>query len=243
MLSRSILSRPLRSSSVHRITHRLMSSPALVIPFDHQSSKTVVPGVDPVQLWSTTPAPEKVPKVGTTRTFYNTPPPSVTALSSLGPDFAKKSGNPRRELVRKSVGSAVKDVKALDGVDQVTVDASADPHAAGMCTAFLILIITLSALHLDSTFIRGRYHLRRLGRNSHHCLYILLFYLIFSTLTAVAAYLALFKFTLKTSPPSRFNPNLTEPIPEKIAIKPASESQEWDRGVVYAKAQNLARTV
>jgi aminopeptidase len=55
--------------------------------------------------------------------------------------------------------------------------------------------------------------------------------------------LALYSFTLKTDPPSAFNPNLKEPIPPKIALKPLSASPEWDQGVVYAKAQNLARTV
>jgi hypothetical protein len=62
--------------------------------------------------------------------------------------------------------------------------------------------------------------------------------------TAVAAHLALYKFTLKTSPsPSRFDPNLAEPLPEKLEFSPLQESQEWDRGVIYAQAQNLARTV
>lgn len=60
---------------------------------------------------------------------------------------------------------------------------------------------------------------------------------------AVAAHLAQYQFTLKTSPPSRFNPNLTEPIPEKLTFTPHQASEEWDRGVEYAKAQNLARTV
>lgn len=60
---------------------------------------------------------------------------------------------------------------------------------------------------------------------------------------AVAAHLALYKFTLKTSPPSRFNPNLTEAIAEKFSLAPLQESKEWDRGVIYSEAQNLARTV
>jgi len=60
---------------------------------------------------------------------------------------------------------------------------------------------------------------------------------------AVAAHLALYKFTLKTSPPSAFNPNLTEPIPEKLSFTPLQASKEWDRGVIYAESQNLARTV
>jgi aminopeptidase len=58
---------------------------------------------------------------------------------------------------------------------------------------------------------------------------------------AVGAHLALYKFTLKT-PDSRFNPNLTKPIPEKIVFTASTPSKEWDLGVVYAQAQNQART-
>ncbi|TFK66182.1 leucine aminopeptidase [Pluteus cervinus] len=165
-------------------------SSAFVVPYDHQASGEVAPGVDPGLLWAQTPAPDKVPKVGTTRIFYNTPAAKVTAVSSLGPGFSATKGDARQEAVRKAVGSAVKDLKAIDGITEVLVDTSVDPHAA-----------------------------------------------------AVAAYLSLYKFSLKTSPPSRFNPNLTEPIPEKIELKPIKESKEWDQGVVYAKAQNLARTL
>jgi hypothetical protein len=60
---------------------------------------------------------------------------------------------------------------------------------------------------------------------------------------AVAAHLSLYKFTLKTSPPSRFNPNNVTPIPEKLKIKALEESSEWNTGCIYAQAQNLARTV
>ena len=59
----------------------------------------------------------------------------------------------------------------------------------------------------------------------------------------MAAHLALYSFTLKTSPPSRFDPNQTEVISEKISLAPLQGSKEWDRGVIYAQAQNLARTV
>ncbi|TFK71453.1 hypothetical protein BDN72DRAFT_837505 [Pluteus cervinus] len=163
---------------------------AFVVPYDHQASGEVTPGLDPGLLWAQTPAPDKVPKVGTTRIFYNTPAAKLTAVSSLGPGFPAKKGDARREAVRKAVGSAVRDLKAIDGISEVLVDTSVDPHAA-----------------------------------------------------AVAAYLSLYKFSLKTSPPSRFNPNLTEPIPEKIELKPIKESKEWNQGVVYAKAQNLARTL
>jgi aminopeptidase len=167
-----------------------MSNTAYIIPYDHKSSDKIVDGVDASQLWSLTPQGEKLPKVGTIRTFYNTPPSNVTTLSSLGEGFASKKSEVKRELVRQSVGNAVKDLRAHDGLKDVVIDASADPHAA-----------------------------------------------------AVAAHLALYKFTLKTSPPSRFNPNLTEPIAEKFSLAPIQESKEWDRGVIYAEAQNLARTL
>ncbi|KAF8956466.1 leucine aminopeptidase [Flammula alnicola] len=167
-----------------------MSSSAYILPYDHQTSGKLVDGIDAATLWSTTPQGDKPPKAGTTRTFYNTPPSKVTTVSSLGDAFAKKKSEEKREIVRKSVGSAVKELKSFEGLSEVAVDASADPHAA-----------------------------------------------------AVAAHLALYKFTLKTSPPSPFNPNLTEPIPAKFSFKPVEASKEWDRGVVYAEAQNLARTL
>ncbi|KAJ3507952.1 hypothetical protein NLJ89_g6018 [Agrocybe chaxingu] len=139
---------------------------------------------------SLTPQGEKPAKAGTTRTFFNTPASKVTALTSLGEGFATKKADAKREVVRKSVGSAVKELKGYEGLREVAVDASADPHAA-----------------------------------------------------AVAAHLALYKFTLKTSPPSRFDPNLAEPVPEKLTFTPLQASKEWERGVVYAQSQNLARTL
>ncbi|KAI0762209.1 hypothetical protein C8Q74DRAFT_1371302 [Fomes fomentarius] len=60
---------------------------------------------------------------------------------------------------------------------------------------------------------------------------------------AVGAHLALYHFTLKTKPTSSFDPRLSEPLPDKLSLSPLSSSAEWDMGVVYAEAQNLARTV
>lgn len=60
---------------------------------------------------------------------------------------------------------------------------------------------------------------------------------------AVAAHLALYKFTLKTDPPSAFKPDQKDAIPDHLKFEPISASQEWDAGVIAAKAQNLARTV
>ncbi|TFK21630.1 leucine aminopeptidase [Coprinopsis marcescibilis] len=165
-------------------------STAIVVPFDHQQSSKPVAGVDAAELWALTPSGEKTPKAGTTRTFYNTPASKTTTIASLGEGFANKSDEVKRELVRKAVGSAVKDLKAHDGVKEVAVDASADPHAA-----------------------------------------------------AVAANLALYKFTLKTFPQSAFDPNLKEPLPPKIQFSPIEASKDWDRGVIYAESQNLARTL
>ncbi|KAJ7508409.1 leucine aminopeptidase [Mycena galericulata] len=160
---------------------RKMATSASIRPFD--------PAAGANELWPTSAA--KPPKVGTTRVFFNNRSGGITALSSLGPDFAKKIGPAKREVVRRSVGSAVKEItRVADEVTEVVVDAAVDPHAA-----------------------------------------------------AVAAHLALYNFTLKTDPPSAFNPNLKEQIPDKVSLKPLNASTEWDRGVVYAKAQNLARTL
>lgn len=199
-----------RSLSAYLIEARAMSSSAFIVPFDHQSADELVPGVDASKLWATTPQGEKPPPVGTVRTFYNTPASKVTSVSSLGEKFSSKKTDAKRELVRKSVGSAVKVLKALDGLKDVSIDASKDPHASGV-------------LHFTHDNV-PRAPDRRL------CI-------------AVAAYLALYKFTLKTKPPSQFNPNLKEPIPDKLKFTPIEASKEWDRGVVYAKAQNFARTV
>ncbi|KAF9557931.1 leucine aminopeptidase [Agrocybe pediades] len=167
-----------------------MSSKSYVLPYDHQTSSGVVEGADPATLWSLTPQGDKPPKAGTTRVFYNTPKDATTVVTSLGGDFAKKPANTKRELVRKAVASAVKDLKSHEGVKEVKVDASVDPHAA-----------------------------------------------------AVAAHLAQYKFTLKTSPTSAFDPRLKEPIPEKLSFAPLEESKDWDRGVIYGQSQNLARTL
>lgn len=112
-----------------------MSTKALILPIDPSApSSQSSSSVDVAKLWSTVPKSQKTPKVGSTRTFYDTPAgeDNVTTLVSLGEGFEGKTGAAKRELVRKAVGSAVKDLKALvDGETSVAIDASADPHAAG----------------------------------------------------------------------------------------------------------------
>ncbi|KAJ7207566.1 leucine aminopeptidase [Mycena pura] len=172
---------------LQRTLRRTMATSATIHLFDPKAPPQVASAI-----WPASNA--KPPKVGTTRVLFDgstSGKTALTAISSLGPDFSSKSGDARRELVRRAVGGAVREVtRVADEVTEVVVDGSLDPHAA-----------------------------------------------------AVAAHLSLYKFTLKTDPPSRFNPNLTEPIPEKVALKPLTASPEWDRGVVYARAQNLARTL
>ncbi|KAH9978875.1 cytosol aminopeptidase family, catalytic domain-containing protein [Lactifluus volemus] len=130
----------------------------------------------------------KPAKVGTTRIFYNTPiadpgNTNATAVVSLGEGFHGKTGDAKRELVRKAVGSSVKQVKELgDGAKQIIVDASADAHAA-------------------------------------------------------------VQFTLKTSPPSPYKPGDEPSIPQELSFQPLQDSREWETGVIYAEAQNLARTL
>ncbi|KAI0638717.1 cytosol aminopeptidase family, catalytic domain-containing protein [Trametes polyzona] len=168
-----------------------------VLPVDPTApSAAAATGVDAAKLWKATPSSRdsKPASVGTTHLFYSAPKEdSVTALTSLGANFAQKKGDERREVVRKAVASAVKKVRDLgEGVQgsNVLVDASADPHAA-----------------------------------------------------AVAAHLAAYKFTLKTKPTSPFDPRLSEPLPEQLNLTPLSADKDWETGVIYAKAQNLARTL
>jgi len=118
---------------------RTMSTKVFVLPIDptSQPGSATVSSVDPVELWNTAPTGSKPPKVGTTRIFYNTPRAdqgniNATAVVSLGEGFDKKIGDTRRELVRKAVGSGVKQVKELgDGTRDIIIDASTDAHAAG----------------------------------------------------------------------------------------------------------------
>ena len=118
---------------------KTMSTKLFVLPIDptSQPGSATVSSVDPVELWNTAPTGSKPPKVGTTRIFYNTPRAdqgniNATAVVSLGEGFDKKTGDARRELVRKAVGSGVKQVKELgDGSKDIVIDASTDAHAAG----------------------------------------------------------------------------------------------------------------
>lgn len=117
---------------------RTMSS-FYVLPVDPSApSASAATGVDATKLWKSTPSAfeSKPASLGTTHLFYGAPKENtVTALASLGDKFAQKKGDARREAVRKAVASGVKKVRDLgEGVQgsKVVVDASADPHAAGM---------------------------------------------------------------------------------------------------------------
>ena len=112
---------------------------AYIVPIDPNalSSHSTVPNLsnlDPAKLWSTVPASTKVPKAGTTRLFYDVPNggSNIMAIVSLGDAYRSQKGDGKREVVRKTIGSAVKDLKALVDVEiTVSVDASMDPQAAG----------------------------------------------------------------------------------------------------------------
>jgi aminopeptidase len=110
----------------------MANSHSLLLPFDPSAQPQHINGVSPQQLWKNTPSGDKAPKVGTTRAFFGVPTGYTTAISSLGDKFAEKKGDERRELIRKAVGAGIKSLKRFDGLAEVLVDASLDPHAAGM---------------------------------------------------------------------------------------------------------------
>lgn len=141
LLGRSSPTSSTRSSFAH-FKSRAMSS-IYVLPFDPTSAaqhSTPVANVSAADLWSSTPsaAASKPASVGTTHVFYATPDAdktNLTVVTSLGGGFAKKTGDVKRELIRKAIGSAVKQARAQgEGVKGRTiyVDASADPHAAAV---------------------------------------------------------------------------------------------------------------
>ena len=188
-----------------------MATSAYILPHQPGAAATATPpasGADQLNLLSKLPTTKKTPEVGDTKIFYGTPEGRVTTLVSLGDKFASKNSNERRELVRRAVGNAVKEIRNLEGINHAEIDASTDPHAAGECLRLPYNHTVLSTPYL-----------------------------------AVGAHLARYKFTLKTSPPSSFNPNLEQPIPESLALDPLQPSEEWDIGAKYAEAQNWARTV
>jgi aminopeptidase len=203
------------SDSCLRTIIKEMSTTVFVLPIDPTSQPggfSPLPSVNPVELWSTVPTGSKPAKVGTTRIFYNTPPSQsgktdATAVVSLGEGFDKKIGYARRELVRKAIGSSIKQIKELgDGEKYVLVDASKDAHAAGLPNP---------------------------GSYNHQT----------DSITAVATHLAKYKFTLKTSPSSPYKPGEAQAVPQELSFEPLQDSKEWDTGVIYANAQNFARTV
>ena len=104
-----------------------------------------IPGVEVDALWATTPQGVTPPKVGTTRTFFDIPPTKIVTLSSLGDKFTSKKPNARKELVRRSVGAAVKDLKVMEGIKDISVVTHIDPHAAGKILLSFLCGISLIA--------------------------------------------------------------------------------------------------
>ncbi|TCD59955.1 hypothetical protein EIP91_011013 [Steccherinum ochraceum] len=147
-----------------------------------------------VDVWNTVPNDGTAAPTGTAHLFFALPNAGdVLVLSSLGPDYAKTTGNPRRERVRVAVGSAVKKLKTLGKAiwgSSVSVDASEDPHAA-----------------------------------------------------AVGAHLSMYNFDLKTDPASLYKGYRGADITGRLSFAPLVTAKEWDDGVTYAAAQNVARTL
>jgi len=85
-----------------------MSSKAYIIPVDPKNpAENAAPGVDPASTRASLPHGQTPAKVGTSHLFYGTPRQDVTALVSLGDGFESKTGDARREIVRKAIGSGV----------------------------------------------------------------------------------------------------------------------------------------
>ena len=125
-----------------RTSSRPMATSAYILPHQPGATATATPtvsGVDQLKLLSKLPKTEEPPKAGDTKIFYDTPEGKVTTLVSLGDEFASKKSNEQREFVRRAVGSAVKELRELEGVNRAEIDASTDPHAAGGCPRQIIV--------------------------------------------------------------------------------------------------------
>lgn len=194
-----------------------------VLPFDPSAASqhpSAIANVSPAELWSITPSAnaQKPASVGTAHIFYGTPSAhktNMTVVTSLGEGFGKKTGDARKEVVRKAIGSAVKSIKKQgEGVKGRTiyVDASHDPHAACECNFVL-------------------YSARKVPERR--------------TSIAVAAHLALYQFSLKTSEDAAasYSAAPSSTPQSQLSCKPIVSSTAWDEGAIYAYAQNLAKTV
>lgn len=150
----TLMKRVLFNPRLNRTMSTVAKSAAYILPHEPSVAAAVkVAEVDPAKLWATTPGNES--KVGSTRVFFNTPTDKVTTLVSLGENFASKKPNEKRELVRKAVGSAVKQVKGLDGVDRVGIDATSDPHAAGQFAHLWTRFIKLTRIQRSARTYLG----------------------------------------------------------------------------------------
>ncbi|KAI0030943.1 leucine aminopeptidase [Vararia minispora EC-137] len=127
---------PRHSTRLFRAVEAGPKSTVYVLPIDPgsvASSGSQNAPVDASALWASALVGNKSTKVGTNRIFYGEN--GTVVVSSVGDKFGQKTGNVRRELVRKVVGSAVKAVKNLESSEldlSVHVDASLDPHASAV---------------------------------------------------------------------------------------------------------------
>lgn len=196
----------------------MSSTSAYVLPVDpkSQSGASALPGVDSAKLWSTTPADAKPANVGTTRVFYNTPAEQGKTHVSALVSLGDKFDSKKGGARRELVRKAV---------------GSGVKHVKGLGEGEKKIVVDASldphaAGELDIV-------LRNVNLLNH----------LPTTLSAVAAHLAKYNFTLKTSPASPFRPDSKDAVPEKLAFEPLNGSEEWVIGTIYANAQNFARTV
>jgi hypothetical protein len=71
-------------------------------------------------LLSSLPPSPKPLEAGITRVLFDRPQGALTALTSLGDDYAKKKPNEQKECVRVAIGNAV---KAIKGVENIPMEA------------------------------------------------------------------------------------------------------------------------
>jgi aminopeptidase len=130
-----------KAPHVTRLTYMLKVASQQIRAIMYKAHLTpFIPSSSSHPLLSSLPPSPKPLKVGTTRVLFDRPQGALTALTSLGDDYAKKKPNQQKESVRVAIGNAVKAIKGLGdtpveaevNVGAVDNSSHVDAHAAGV---------------------------------------------------------------------------------------------------------------
>ncbi|TCD63093.1 hypothetical protein EIP91_006020, partial [Steccherinum ochraceum] len=175
-----------------------------------------------VNIWNSVPGNEKgqpPAPTGTSYLFFDFPNDcDVTVLSSLGPDYSQTEST-----TETGSGSTTK-TESAPATDKLNLRKELVRQAIGS---------GVRKLKTLGESIWGKTVLVDASKDPHAA--------------AVAAHLALYSFDLKTTPASGYTGYQGDSVSLKLKLVPVNlegeGSRNWEDGVIYATAQNVARTL